>query len=115
MISYILFCLQTTLTFVDSISEIFGPLLKGLPLVIFPKTVTQNVELLVNALQTTKITRFFGVTSLIRNMLSFLEMQQKKVIGLNGMGNNVTDNNYISLHRVLLVLYIGHVFNVITT
>ena len=101
------------MTFVDSISEIFGPLLKGLPLVIIPKAVTQNVEMFVAALETMKITRLFAVTSLIRNLLTFLEMQRKKKlckkengkIRDTGSGNASDNSSTAPLSRVSCYLY----------
>ena len=81
----------------DSISEIFGPLLKGLPVVIIPKKVTQNVESFVNALHSMQITRLFGVTSLIRNVLTYLEMQQKKLTCKNGRDGGIASLNQVSL------------------
>ena len=100
--------IQTTLTFIDSILEIFGPLLKGLPLVIIPKPITQNVESFVHALQLMKITRLFAVTSLLRNVLTFLELQQKQTALCNDRNendkNNVEKKNDNLLHRVNLKL-----------
>ena len=89
------------MTFVDSISEIFGPLLKGLPIVILPKKVTQNVESFVEALHSMKITRLFAITSLIRNVLTFLEMEQKKTIcHYNGIDGTATIKEPVTLNRV---------------
>lgn len=65
---------KTTLTFVDSVSEIFGPLNSGLKVVIFPKKVTQNVEVFVEKLEEFGVTRLFAVTSLIRSILCYLQM-----------------------------------------
>ena len=82
----------------------FGPLLKGLPLVIIPKPVTQNVESFVDALQLMKITRLFAVTSLLRNILTFLEMQQRQnalCINRND-GKIAEEKNELLLHRVYL-------------
>ena len=83
--------------------EIFGPLLKGFPLEIIPKPITQNVESFVHALSLMKITRLFAVTSLLRNVLTFLEMQQKQ----NALCNNLNEidkssegTNTSLLHRV---------------
>ena len=72
------FSLQTTLTFVDSLSEIFGPLLHGKPFVIFSKKLTRNVEHFVTALQHTQVTRLFAVTSLVRAILAVVKITQKK-------------------------------------
>ena len=100
------------MTFVDSILEIFGPLLKGLPIVILPKKVTQNVESFVEALHSMKITRLFAITSLIRNILTFLEMKQKKVIcHHNGNEGSNAIKEHVALHRVKFSISIIFQFN----
>ena len=45
---------------------------------IIPNKVTQNVELFVEALENSRVTRLFAVTSLIRNMLALLDMESRK-------------------------------------
>ena len=74
---------------------------------IIPKAVTQNVEMFVTALESMKITRLFAVTSLIRNLLIFLEMQRKKKPCLKENGKmrdfgsgNTSDKNTTLLERV---------------
>ena len=75
---------------------------------IIPKPITQNVESFVRALQLMKITRLFAVTSLLRNVLTFLELQQKQ----NALCNDTNENdkndaemkNDNLLHRVNLKL-----------
>ncbi len=62
-------CQKTTPGFVDSIWEIFGPLLQGIPLVIAPRQVAQDVEQLVELLASHKVTRLVLVPSLLRAML----------------------------------------------
>ena len=69
---------QTTLTFVDSVSEVYSALLAAKPLVVFPKKVTRNVEAFMEGLESTGITRLFAVTSLIRGILSVLRMEKKR-------------------------------------
>jgi hypothetical protein len=39
--------------------------------------VTQNVEMFVQALESSNVTRLFAVTSLVRSILSYLEMDAK--------------------------------------
>jgi len=81
--------------------------------VIIPKAVTQNVEMFVAALETMKITRLFAVTSLIRNLLTFLEMQRKKKlckrengkIRDTGSGNASDNSSTAPLSRVSCYLY----------
>ena len=92
--------------------------MKGLPLVIIPKAVTQNVEMFVAALETMKITRLFAVTSLIRNLLTFLEMQRKKKLCKKENGkirdtgsDNASDNSSTPLYRVLCYLHNNTIIN----
>ena len=66
---------KTTLTFVDSVTEIWSPLLCGKQLVIFPTKVTQNVEKFIANLEKYRIGRIFVVTSLVRNILAYLNLK----------------------------------------
>ena len=72
---------KTTLTFVDSVTEIWSPLLCGKKLVIFPTRVTQNVEKFVEYLDRYQIGRIFVVTSLVRSILSYLKISGGKKKG----------------------------------
>ena len=51
---------------------------QGVKNVIIPNKVTQNVELFVDALETCQITRLFAVTSLVKNLLTFVQMEAKQ-------------------------------------
>ncbi len=62
-------CQKTAANFVDSIWELFGPLLKGVPSVIIPDRVVRDVEALVEALADHRVTRIWLVPSLLRAML----------------------------------------------
>ncbi|MEN3326965.1 MAG: hypothetical protein V7638_1772 [Acidobacteriota bacterium] len=62
-------CQKTSLSFVDSIWEIFGPLLQGVPLVIIPDEVVKDPQRFVKALVTNNVTRLVLVPSLLRVML----------------------------------------------
>ena len=53
---------------------------QGVKNVIIPNKVTQNVELFVDALETCQVTRLFAVTSLIKNLLTFVTIYEKKTI-----------------------------------
>jgi len=66
-------CQKTSLSFVDSIWEIFGPLLQGVPLVIIPDDVVKDSQSFVKALATHKVTRLVLVPSLLRVMLELGE------------------------------------------
>src|SRR5689334_607684 len=63
-------CQKTSLSFVDSIWEIFGPLLNGVPLVIFAEDVVKDVERFIDALEKSSVTRLVLVPSLLRAMLT---------------------------------------------
>src|SRR5689334_7026608 len=62
-------CQKTSLSFVDSIWEIFGPLLAGVPLVIFPDDVVKDVDRFIEELNKAKVSRIVLVPSLLRAML----------------------------------------------
>lgn len=67
------FCIfKTAMTFVDHIAEIWCPLIEGRSLIILPREVSRNPELLVNILDEFKIERFLGVPSLMRACLLYL-------------------------------------------
>ncbi len=63
-------CLKTKLTFVDSITEIFGPLLKGVRLVVFKRSTIRNVESFVASLEAAGISRIVLVPSHLRAVLN---------------------------------------------
>ncbi|HJP93407.1 MAG TPA: amino acid adenylation domain-containing protein [Pyrinomonadaceae bacterium] len=63
-------CQKTSLSFVDSIWEIFGPLLTGVPLVILPEEVAKDVDHFIDALDKNRVTRLVLVPSLLRAMLA---------------------------------------------
>jgi non-ribosomal peptide synthetase component F len=67
---------KTALTFLDSVSEIFGPLLRGLSLLIVPKCVTQNPQKLVSILEKYQIERLILVPTLLRSILMYLNMRK---------------------------------------
>jgi non-ribosomal peptide synthetase component F len=67
---------KTTITFVDSVTEIWSPLLCGKQVIIFPTKVTQNVEEFVEHLDKYKIGRVFVVTSMVRNILSIVNLKK---------------------------------------
>ncbi|XP_014614771.1 PREDICTED: tyrocidine synthase 3 isoform X2 [Polistes canadensis] len=69
---------KTALTFVDSVPEIWGPLLKGRTLVVVPKDVTKNPEKFVRTLEKYEIKRLVLVPSLLRSMVMYLKLQNKQ-------------------------------------
>lgn len=62
-------CVKTSLNFLDSFCEIFGPILQGIPVVLIPDPVVRDVQAFVGALQTHRVTRLVVVPSLLRAML----------------------------------------------
>lgn len=62
-------CQKTSLRFVDSAWEIFGPLLKGVPTVIIPDAVLKEPYRLVQTLAAKNVTRLVLVPSLLRVLL----------------------------------------------
>jgi amino acid adenylation domain-containing protein len=62
-------CQKTSLSFVDSIWEIFGPLLQGIRTVIIPDTVIKDPQRMLQTLATHSITRIVLVPSLLRVLL----------------------------------------------
>ncbi|XP_074657403.1 beta-alanyl-bioamine nonribosomal peptide synthetase ebony-like [Tubulanus polymorphus] len=67
-------CAKTSLLFVDSITEMFGCLLKGVPFVIIPKSVVQNPERFFSALQKHRVTHLILVPSLLRVIFTVIKM-----------------------------------------
>ncbi|MCP5049095.1 MAG: amino acid adenylation domain-containing protein, partial [bacterium] len=58
-------CQKTSMNFVDCLWETFGPLLKGLPLVIIPKNVIIDLPAFVHILETRQVTRIVLVPGLL--------------------------------------------------
>ncbi|NER27105.1 MAG: amino acid adenylation domain-containing protein [Symploca sp. SIO1C4] len=62
-------CQKTAISFVDSVWEIFAPLLKGISNVIIPDEVAKDPQLLIETLSEHKVTRIILVPSLLRLLL----------------------------------------------
>src|SRR6266849_5650469 len=63
-------CQKTSLSFLDSVAEIFAPLLRGVPLVVFPDDVAKDADILLAAVEKDGITRMVLVPSLLRCLLA---------------------------------------------
>ena len=63
-------CQKTSLSFVDAIWEIFGPLFHGVPLVVIAEDVVKDVDRFIDALEQARVTRLVLVPSLLRAMLA---------------------------------------------
>jgi amino acid adenylation domain-containing protein len=62
-------CQKTSINFVDSLWEIFGPLVQGVPSVIMPDHVLENPAELLETLAAARITRLWVVPSFLRALL----------------------------------------------
>jgi amino acid adenylation domain-containing protein len=62
-------CIKTSLSFVDSVWEVFGPLLKGIPSTIIPDQVIKDPRLLIQHLADNHVTRVVLVPSLLKGIL----------------------------------------------
>lgn len=72
-------CQKTALSFVDSIWEILGPLLKGVPSVIIPDEVLKDPQLFVETLSKNKVTRIVLVPSLLNAILESVDDLKNKL------------------------------------
>nr|WP_231936465.1 non-ribosomal peptide synthetase [Fischerella sp. NIES-3754] len=71
-------CQKTSLNFVDSVWEIFGPLLQGVQIVIIPDSVVKAPQKFIEILASNKITRLVVVPSLLRVLLdTYTHLQQR--------------------------------------
>ncbi len=75
-------CQKTSLNFVDSVWEIFGPLLQGITTVIVPEQVVKDPQQFVTSLANKNVTRLVLVPSLLRillNTYNLLQLQLPKL------------------------------------
>jgi amino acid adenylation domain-containing protein len=72
-------CQKTNLGFVDSIWEIFGPLLAGIPNVIIPQEAVRDPEEMLQVLAGEHVTRIVLVPSLLRTLLDHAPNLQRRV------------------------------------
>lgn len=63
-------CHKTTLNFVDSVWEIFGALLKGVKIVVLPRSSSVNPQEMIDFLYQAKVTRIILVPSLLQILLN---------------------------------------------
>jgi len=62
-------CIKTSLSFVDSVWEVFGALLQGTPSTIIPDQVARDPQLLIQTLANNHVTRIVLVPSLLKAIL----------------------------------------------
>ena len=72
-------CSKTSISFVDHIWEIFGPLLKGIPTVYYAKENILDVESFIESLSDNKISRIVLVPSLLKALLLHAEKCYSKL------------------------------------
>jgi amino acid adenylation domain-containing protein len=71
-------CQKTSINFVDSLWEIFGPLLQGVPSVIIPQQVLIDPGQLLETLAAARVTRLWMVPSFLRALLeSFPDLAER--------------------------------------
>jgi amino acid adenylation domain-containing protein len=75
-------CQKTALGFVDSIWEIFGPLLRGVPIVIVPDAEVKDPPALVRTLSRHRVTRIWLVPALLRVILHAHRNLQRRLPSL---------------------------------
>ena len=69
-------CQKTSLNFVDSVWELFGPLLRGIPSVIVSNRVVQDPRRLIQSLARHKVSRIVLVPSLLRVLLDSYQLMR---------------------------------------
>jgi amino acid adenylation domain-containing protein len=70
-------CQKTSPSFVDSIWEMLGPLLAGVPSLIIPRNIASNPVALVDALAQHKVTRIVLVPGLLKTLLALEALAQR--------------------------------------
>lgn len=75
-------CQKTSLSFVDSVWEIFGPLLQGIPSVIIPDALVRDPQQLIQTLAAQGVTRIVLVPSLLRALLEATPNVRERLPGL---------------------------------
>src|SRR5262249_16924055 len=97
-------CQKTSIGFVDSVWEIFGPLLKGVPTVIIPDDVVKDSRLLVRALSDARVTRIVIVPSLLRSILESVPDLHRKLPELKywvTSGEAITSETVVRFRQLL--------------
>ena len=70
-------CQKTSLSFVDGVWEVFGPLLRGVPTVIFNDDVVKDTDRFIDELARHGVTRLVLVPSLLRVILGARDVESK--------------------------------------
>jgi fengycin family lipopeptide synthetase D len=104
---------KTSISFVDHLWEIFGPLLRGIKLVLFDKMTVLDTEYFIDQLSEHKITRLVLVPSLLKEILSHEQLCRVKLDLLKewtcsgeALDTSLVDKFYeIFAHQRLLNIY----------
>ena len=72
-------CIKTSLNFVDSVWEFFGPLLQGVPAVIIPDRIVKDPEHLTRTLSDIRVTRIVLVPSMLKAILDAVPNLQSQL------------------------------------
>ncbi|MCJ7831167.1 MAG: amino acid adenylation domain-containing protein, partial [Dehalococcoidia bacterium] len=97
-------CVKTPLTFVDSVWEIFGPLLAGVPSVIVPDAIAKDVPPFLQLLLEQGVTRIFVVPALLKELLDGVERLQVRLPRLQTWasgGETLSRELCLRFHRTL--------------
>ncbi|WP_202703498.1 aminotransferase class V-fold PLP-dependent enzyme [Flavobacterium sp. UGB4466] len=76
-------CAKTSISFVDHIWELYGPLLKGIPSAFFKKSEILDIRGFIKSLQENKVTRIVLVPSLLRALLAHPALCKEELKLLN--------------------------------
>ena len=97
-------CVKTRISFVDSVWELFGPLLQGVRIVLIHDVIVQDPERLVERLSSNRVTRLVLVPSLLRALLENVSDLQERLPDLNlwiTSGETLSDDLYLKFCEVL--------------
>ncbi|BDA41299.1 probable enterobactin synthase component F at N-terminal half [Coccomyxa sp. Obi] len=72
-------CFHTAPTFVDSVWQIFGPLLGGVPMLVLPPPASRNMDALLTALRQHAVTHFVAVPTLLAALLQHVELSGQQM------------------------------------
>jgi len=72
-------CHRTTISFGPSMSELFAPLLKCIPICILSDALIEDISLMVRFLADNQVTRIFVVPSLLRAFLDIMSLSKESL------------------------------------
>ncbi|WP_340066514.1 condensation domain-containing protein [Ascidiimonas aurantiaca] len=75
-------CAKTSISFVDHIWELYGPLLQGIPLVFYKKEQLLDIPSFIKSLYTHQVSRIVLVPSLLKEIISHRELAEESLAQL---------------------------------